>query len=76
MSAAIHVPAVVIAVPVYADDDKSQITGYWVAIVNLTDIESNLMQLDLGNDGSRILLIDDMELKLQILAGSCRTKQI
>jgi hypothetical protein len=58
MSAAIHVPAVAIAVPVYADDNNNQITGYWVAIVNLADIESNLMQLDLGHGGSRILLVD------------------
>jgi hypothetical protein len=57
MSAAIHVPAVAIAVPVYADDGKSQVAGYWVAIVNLTDIELNLMQLDLGGK-SRILLVD------------------
>lgn len=58
MSAAIHVPAVAIAVPVYADDNNSQVAGYWVAIVNLADIESNLMQLDLGHGGSRVLLVD------------------
>ncbi|HEX2614192.1 MAG TPA: cache domain-containing protein [Nitrososphaera sp.] len=58
MSAAIHVPAVAIAVPVYAGDGESQVAGYWVAIVNLADVESNLMQLDLGDGKSRILLVD------------------
>jgi hypothetical protein len=53
MSAAIHVPAVAVAVPVYADDAQ-QVAGYWVAIINLDDIEEELRQLG----GSRIILAD------------------
>jgi hypothetical protein len=54
MSAAIHVPAIAIAVPVYADAE-GRIAGYWVAIVDVSDIDSSLGQI---GDGSRILLVD------------------
>jgi Cache domain len=52
-SAAIHVPAVAIAVPVYGNDMKSKVrqdvtntsqpvVGYWVSIMNLTKIKEDL----------------------------------
>ena len=52
MSAAIHVPAVAVAVPVHAD---AEVSGYWVAIVHLDGIESSLERL---GGQSRILLVD------------------
>jgi hypothetical protein len=52
MSAAIHVPAVAIAVPVH---DDAEIAGYWVAIVHLDGIESSLDGL---GGQSRVLLVD------------------
>jgi hypothetical protein len=52
MSAAVHVPAVAVAVPVFQDE---QTVGYWVAIVNLGDIESNLKEIA---GESRVLLVD------------------
>lgn len=52
MSAAIHVPAVAVAVPVF---ENEQTVGYWVAIVNLGDIESDLKEIA---GESRILLAD------------------
>lgn len=52
MSAAIHAPAVAVAVPVSADD---KVSGYWVAIVKLGDIGSGLENF---GGGSRILLVD------------------
>ena len=51
MSAAIHVPTVAVAVPV---SEQDQTVGYWVAIINLADVESNLDQ----GFGERILLVD------------------
>ncbi|MGI0048738.1 MAG: cache domain-containing protein [Nitrososphaera sp.] len=55
MSAAIHVPAIAIAVPVY-EGTEVRIAGYWVAIVDVSDIDSSLRQISGG--GSRILLVD------------------
>ncbi|MEW6604378.1 MAG: cache domain-containing protein [Thermoproteota archaeon] len=52
MSAAVHVPAVAVAVPVF---ENEQTVGYWVAIVNLGDIESDLEEIA---GESRILLVD------------------
>jgi cache domain-containing protein len=52
MSAAIHVPAIAVAVPVFQED---QLVGYWVAITNLGDMESSLKGL---SGGSRVLLVD------------------
>ena len=54
MSAAIHVPAIAIAVPVYADPE-GRIAGYWVAIVDVSNFDSGLRQI--GGE-SRILLVD------------------
>ena len=54
MSAAIHVPAIAIAVPVY-EGTEGKIAGYWVAIVDVSDIDSSLGQI---SGGSRILLVD------------------
>lgn len=51
MSAAIHVPAVAVAVPVHSGE---QVAGYWVAIVNLDSIEQKLKELE----GSRIIFVD------------------
>lgn len=52
MSAAIHAPAVAVAVPVYADEQ--QVAGYWVAIINLDSIEKDLK----GLGYSRIIFVD------------------
>ncbi|MEP0824364.1 MAG: cache domain-containing protein [Nitrososphaera sp.] len=54
ISAAIHVPAIAAAVPVYADA-QTDITGYWVAIVNLDDFKSDLEKIA---GESRILVVD------------------
>jgi len=54
MSAAIHVPAIAIAVPVYAETGN-QVAGYWVAIVDVSGIDSSLRGF--GGE-SRILLVD------------------
>lgn len=55
MSAAIRVPAIAIAAPVYAETED-EIAGYWVAIVDVSDIDSSLREFDIGE--SRILLVD------------------
>lgn len=54
MSAAIHVPAIAIAVPVHAEAG-SQVAGYWVAIADVSGIDSSLRGI---GGGSRILLVD------------------
>ena len=70
LSAAIHIPAVAIAVPVYADnagndDDasiSSPILGYWVGIVNLNkvkeDIATNTLDFVSSNSGQILLIVD------------------
>ncbi|AIF83573.1 hypothetical protein NTE_01510 [Candidatus Nitrososphaera evergladensis SR1] len=61
MSAAIHEPAVAVAVPVYgqtaagAEEKDNNIIGYWVAIINLDGIEKGLKQLE---GSSRIIFVD------------------
>ena len=55
ISAAIHMPAIAIAVPVYTESG-SQIAGYWVAIVGVSGIDSSLKGH--GDSESRILLVD------------------
>ncbi len=57
MSAAIHEPAVAVAVPVYGQEgtEKESAIGYWVAIINLDEIEKGLRQLE---GGSRIIFAD------------------
>jgi hypothetical protein len=72
LSAAIHIPAVAIAVPVYADntgndDDtaasiSSPIIGYWVGIVNLNRVKEDIATTTLdfvSSNSSQILLIVD-----------------
>jgi hypothetical protein len=71
LSAAIHIPAVAIAVPVYADntgnhDDESFISspilGYWVGIVNLNRVKEDIATTTLdfvNSNSSQILLIVD-----------------
>jgi len=54
MSAAIHRPAIAVAVPVSAED---QVVGYWVAIVGVDEIGNNLKQSGIAQ-GSRVLLVD------------------
>lgn len=52
MSAAIHEPAVAVAVPVH---DESETIGYWVAIINLDEVERDLKD---GADGARVIFVD------------------
>jgi hypothetical protein len=73
LSAAIHAPAIAIAVPVYgnntgngADDNNnnnvsyllSPILGYWVGIVDLSRIKEDLTALGLHSGNGRILIVD------------------
>ena len=73
LSAAIHVPAIAIAVPVYgnntgnvADNNNnnnvsyllSPILGYWVGIVDLSRIKEDLTTLGLHSGNGRILIVD------------------
>ena len=67
MSAAINAPAVAVAVPVMTQD---QVTGYWVAIVDLGDIKSRLAEF---SGVSRILLIDHNATEI---ADTARTEQL
>lgn len=71
LSAAIHIPAVAIAVPVYADntgndDDasiSSPILGYWVGIVNLNRVKEDIATTTtpdfVSSNTSQTLLIVD-----------------
>ena len=70
LSAAIHIPAVAIAVPVYAyntgnDDDasiSSPILGYWVGIVNLIRVKEDVATTTpdfVSSNSSQTLLIVD-----------------
>jgi hypothetical protein len=71
LSAAIHAPAIAIAVPVYgnntgngADNNNnvryllSPILGYWVGIVDLSRIKEDLTALGLHSGNGRILIVD------------------
>ena len=69
LSAAIHAPAIAIAVPVYgnntannADDNVGYSLpprlGYWVGIVDLSRIEEDLSALGFRSGNSRILIVD------------------
>jgi hypothetical protein len=70
LSAAIHAPAIAIAVPVYgnntgngADNNNvnyllSPILGYWVGIVDLSRIKGDLTALGLHSGNGRILFVD------------------
>jgi hypothetical protein len=68
MSASIHAPAIAIATPVYALQDNNTtnskatnshklISGYWVGILDLLDIQGSIKNLDLTND-ERIVIVD------------------
>ena len=52
MSAATHEPAVAVAVPVHGE---SETIGYWVAIINLDEVERSLKD---GADGARVIFVD------------------
>lgn len=52
MSAATHEPAVAVAVPVKGE---SETIGYWVAIINLDEVESGLKE---GAAGARVIFAD------------------
>ena len=72
LSAAIHVPAIAIAVPVYGNNIESNvgikvnqtspppplIVGYWVGIINPVRINENLSDFNLLNSNNKVLLID------------------
>jgi hypothetical protein len=67
LSAAIHAPAIAIAVPVYGNDTGSDdvssglsptILGYWVGIVDLNRIKEDLVGLGFLSGNSRILIVD------------------
>lgn len=70
LSAAIHVPAIAIAVPVYGNNIESNveikvnqtslppIVGYWVGIINPMRINENLSDFNLLNSNNKVLLID------------------
>ena len=68
MSASIHAPAIAIATPVYALQDNNTtnskatnshklISGYWVGILDLLDIQGSIKNLNLTND-ERIVIVD------------------
>jgi hypothetical protein len=70
LSAAIHVPAIAIAVPVYGNSIESNIgikvnqtspppiVGYWVGIVNPVRINEDLLGFNLLNSNNKVLLVD------------------
>jgi hypothetical protein len=70
LSAAIHVPAIAIAVPVYENSIESNlgikvnqtsspsIVGYWVGIINPVRINEDLSGFNLLNSNNKVLLID------------------
>lgn len=62
LSAAIHVPAIAIAVPVYGNKvnqtSPPSIVGYWVGIINPVKINEDISGFNLLNSNNKILLID------------------
>jgi hypothetical protein len=68
MSAAINRPAIAIAIPVYVEEGSDQLSGYWVAIIKLEEIENTLRQSVLGNQ-SRIVLVDHTGLVVADISG-------
>jgi hypothetical protein len=62
LSAAIHVPAIAMAVPVYGNKDNQtlppSIVGYWVGIINPVKINEDISGFNLLNSNNKILLID------------------
>lgn len=70
-SAAIHQPAIAVAVPVYAPDrpagSPSDISGYWVAIVSLANLRDSLASLNQGK--SQIIIVDHNGTGIEIETG-------
>jgi hypothetical protein len=62
LSAAIHVPAIAMAVPVYGNKVNQtlppSIVGYWVGIINPVKINEDISGFNLLNSNNKILLID------------------
>jgi hypothetical protein len=63
LSAAIHVPAIAIAIPVYGNkvnqtSPPPSIVGYWVGIINAVKINEDISGFNLLNSNNKILLID------------------
>lgn len=65
LSAAIHVPAIAVAVPVYGNTTGNNVNtnqtalsvvGYWVGIINPAGIKENLSRLDLLGQAIRFFL--------------------
>jgi hypothetical protein len=66
ISAAIHLPATAIAVPVYTTGDNDNenssnksntLLGYWVGIVDLNSVNESIKGIDLGNS-EQIIIVD------------------
>jgi hypothetical protein len=70
LSAAVRVPSIAIAVPVYGNSmesgsvnvnvnqTSSPIVGYWVGIINLNKIKEDLSGLSLLSHGNEVILVD------------------
>lgn len=58
MSAAIHEPAIAVAVPVQGE---SETIGYWVAIINLDEVERSLKD---SVTGARVIFVDHNGLEI------------
>jgi Cache domain len=68
LSAAIRVPSIAIAVPVYENSvesgsvninqTSSPVVGYWVGILNLTKIKEDLSGLNLLSHDNEVILVD------------------
>lgn len=79
LSAAIHVPAIAVAVPVYgnttgnninANQTALSVVGYWVGIINPAGIKEDLSRLDLLGQSNKILLIDHNETQVVDLSSA------
>jgi hypothetical protein len=84
LSAAIHVPAIALAVPVYgnttgnnvnANQTALSVVGYLVGIINPAGIKEDLSRLDLLGQSNRILLIDHNETQVVDLSSADNQNQ-
>jgi hypothetical protein len=84
LSAAIHVPAIAVAVPVYgnttgnnvnANQTALSVVGYWVGIINPAGIKEDLSRLDLLGQSNKILLIDHNETQVVDLSSADNQNQ-
>ena len=84
LSAAIHVPAIAVAVPVYgnttgnnvnANQTALLVVGYWVGIINPAGIKDDLSRLDLLGQSNKILLIDHNETQVADLSSADNQNQ-